>query len=289
MQKYRVAGPNNELYLCSGQAVAFEIWASAVPSDLQIFAKSAKGTPTMRLTYDGLNVEKSLPSASQMALSFNSVLPVSHKLEWTQVTVGGKAYYTTGTVVIANSSAQDSILSLGELKWTFDDHGAYGFFRIPDQTQSEELMLMSTPTTYQTACAVVSTLNTETSVKSRNVAVSSEKVSLGNDFDVSVETSDDVKELLVRDDSGALVTPAKVAAETSDGRTVWSITLHPESLGEKTYSLSGVNEYGIENSNSADVTVTVEDKTDGKEHLSFFEKLVAFFARIINFLKSLFR
>lgn len=289
IEKYRVAGPNNELYLCSGQAVAFEIWASAVPSDLQIFAKSAKGTPTMRLTYDGLNVEKSLPSASQMALSFNSVLPVSHKLEWTQVTVGGKAYYTTGTVVIANSSAQDSILSLGELKWTFDDHGAYGFFRIPDQTQSEELMLMSTPTTYKTACAVVSTLNTETSVKSRNVAVSTEKVSLGNDFDVSVETSDDVKELLVRDDSGALVTPAKVAAETSDGRTVWSITLHPESLGEKTYSLSGVNEYGIENSNSADVTVMVEDKTDDKEHLSFFEKLVAFFARIINFLKSLFR
>ncbi len=289
IEKYKVAGPNNELYLCSGQAVAFEVWATAVPTDLQIFAKSAKGSPTLKLTYDGLDVEKTLTSATQMTYSFNSLLPVAHKLKWTQVTVDGKAYYTTGTLVLANSSAQDTILSLGKIKWTFDTHGAYGFFRIPDETTSEQVLLMSTKSTCNEAYSIVSSLYTNTNISSEDVSVPASKPVAGESAVVTIKTSSDVKTLLIKDENGNLIGPEnveQVASSLEDDTTTWLVTLTFGESGTYVYTVTGVNEYGREGKESASFTVTVLKQNEEKK--SFFEKLQGIFEKIIEFFKKLF-
>ena len=292
IEKYKVAGPNNELYLCSGQAVAFEVWATAVPTDLQIFAKSAKGSPTLKLTYDGLDVEKTISSATQMSYSFNSLLPVSHKLKWTQVTVDGKSYYTTKTFVLANSSEQDTILSLGKLKWTFDTHGAYGFFRIPTETTSEQVLLMSSKATYNKACSVVSSLYTSTAISQSDVSLPDLKPAAGESTVVSIKTSNDVKTLLIKDENGNIVEPEsieKVVSELEDDSVTWLVTLSCSQSGTYVYTVNGVNEYGLEGKKGTSFTVTVvEPEKADEEKKSFFEKLQGFFKKILSFFKELF-
>lgn len=293
IEKYKIAGPNNELYLCSGQAVAFEIWATAVPTDLQIFAKSAKGSPTLKLTYNGLDVEKTLSSATQMAYSFNSLLPVSQKLKWTQVTVDGKAYYTTGTLVLANSSAQDTILSLGKLKWTFDTHGASGFFRIPTKTTSEQVLLMSTKATYKEAYSIVSSLYTKTAISSDDVTVPESDLVVGENVVITVKTPDDVKKLVIRDKDGNIVEPEnveKIVSGVDNDETYWNVTLKFDEAGTYVYTVTGVNEYGLEGSEGATFTVTVETSSEpSEEEKSVFEKLRGLFEKIIEFFKRLFK
>ena len=293
IEKYKIAGPNNELYLCSGQAVAFEVWATAVPTDLQVFAKSAKGTPTLKLTYNGYNTEKTLSSATQMAYSFNSLLPVSQKLKWTQVTVDGKAYYTTGTLVLANSSAQDTILSLGKLKWTFDTHGASGFFRIPTETTSEQVLLMSTKATYNKACSIVSSLYTKTAISDENVTLPETNPVAGEDVVITVKTPDDVKKLVIRDKNGNVVEPEsveKIVSGIDNDETYWSVTLSFDEAGTYVYTVTGVNEYGLEGSEGAVFTVTVETKNEAsEEEKSVLEKLRGLFEKIIEFFKKIFK
>ena len=295
IEKYKIAGPNNELYLASGQAVAFEVWATAVPTDLQIFAKSAKGSPTLKLTYDGFDAEKTLSSATQMSYSFNSLLPVSHKLKWTQVTVDKKSYYTTGTLVIANSSAQDTILSLGKMKWTFDNHGAYGFFRIPTETTSEQVLLMSTKSTCDKAYSIVSALYTNTAINQSDIGVSENVISVGKSTVVTIKTSADVKTLLIKDENGNIVEPEsieKVIGELESDETTWNVTLSFGEKGTYVYTVTGVNEYGHEGKDGATFTVTVEKGEAAAEETekekSFFEKLRGFFKKLADFFKRLF-
>lgn len=293
IEKYKIAGPNNELYLAYGQAVAFDVWATAVPTDLQIVAKSAKGSPTLKLTYNNEEVEKTLSSATQMTYAFNSLLPVGNKLKWTQTTVDGKSYYTTGTIVLANSGAQDTILSLGKLKWNFDTTGAYGFFRIPTtETATEQVSLMATKATVNEAYSIVSSLYTKTSISSDDVTVPESSVASGDSVVITVKTPDDVKTLLIKDKNGNVVEPEsieQVASSLETETTTWNVTLSFSEAGTYVYTVTGVNEYGYEGKEGGSFTVTVEQQsTPDEQKKSFLEKLQGFFEKIINFFKKLF-
>ncbi len=131
LEKYKLAGPNNELYLAKGQAVAFEIWATAVPDEVQLGMKSVKGNPVVKITYNGQENTKdplTLKTATEMNYIVNNLLPTDGKLTWSEVVIDGTVYYRTGTVVIQNTADDDSILSLTSMKWTFtgvDQHGHY--------------------------------------------------------------------------------------------------------------------------------------------------------------------
>lgn len=141
IEKYKLAGPNNELYLAKGQAVAFEIWATAVPDEVQLGMKSVQGVPKFTITYDGNSSEKEVRTATEMNYIVNSILPVGSKLTWSEVVVDGVKYYRTDTVVVENTSDDDSILSFTSMKWTFTGVGQYGHYETTvDETNVVSLM-----------------------------------------------------------------------------------------------------------------------------------------------------
>ncbi|MDD6145503.1 MAG: hypothetical protein PUB43_00450, partial [Oscillospiraceae bacterium] len=293
LEKYKNAGPNNELYLCSGQAVAFDIWATAVPSDVQFSAKSAKGQAVVSLSYNSQTAEKTLTTATEMYYSINSILPITNKLTWTQVTVDGTAYYTTGTIVIANSAEQDTILSIGNIKWTFAVAGAEGHFRIPTEPVAESVSLMATRQTLSRAYASVSSMYTDLSLSDEDVSIENSEPTVGEDIVITVNTSDDVKTLLIKDADGNVIQPVsleEIASELeNDSTKQWKITLNESEAGTYVYTVTGVNEYGLEGSDSVEFTVTVTaiPDADREETKSFLEKLKGFFERIIEFFKKL--
>ena len=308
IEKYKLAGPNNELYLAAGQAIAFEIWATAVPSDVQLFLKSASGTPTFSFTANGVTIDLNVTSGTMMAYSLNSFMPTGNKLKWTQTSLDGKYYYTSGTIVIANSSEQDGILSLGEMKWTFSKVGGQGYFRIPSSTaETEEVKLMTTALTYNNAVSVVSTMYTDTSIAASDITTSDTPVVKGEDTVITINTSSDVKTLLIKKADGTVVEPVnieQVASDIENDSVTWQVTLSCDDAGTYTYTVTGVNEYGGENKNPTSFTVTVEtpveettsgateDTTtsdgDTETKQTFLQKLTGFFSKIIEFFKKLF-
>ncbi len=132
LETYKKAGPNNELYLAKGQAVAFEVWATGIPDSVQIGASSAQGTATFGVTYGENSGEKVLNTSTEMYYDVNDLLPVGGKLTWTRTTVGDTTYYKTNTIVLQNNSATDSIMSISNVKWTFTGVGQNGHFKVND-------------------------------------------------------------------------------------------------------------------------------------------------------------
>ncbi len=158
---YSVAGPNNELYLASGQAVAFEAWATAIPDSVQIGAKSAQGTATLGVTYGDNTVEKELTSATDMYYAINSLLPVGGKLTWSRTVIDGVTYYKTNTILISNNSTEESIMSISNIKWTFSNVGYTGHAQIGGDVVDEPVedeptvMLMASNYTVSSAYAMM--------------------------------------------------------------------------------------------------------------------------------------
>ncbi len=153
LEMYKKAGPNNELYLASGQAVAFEVWATGIPDSVQIGASSAQGTATLGITYGDNTVEKVLNTSTDMNYSINSMLPVGGKLTWTRTVVDEVTYYKTDTIVVQNTSDTDSIMSVSNVKWNFTGVGQNGHFQVNDVPV--EVALMSDGDTVNTAYAML--------------------------------------------------------------------------------------------------------------------------------------
>ncbi len=167
LEKYKLAGPNNELYLAKGQAVAFEIWATAVPDEVQLGMKSAQGNPKFTVTCNESSGEQSIKTATEMNYIINALLPDDGKLTWTEVVVGGDTYYKTGTLVVQNTSEDDSILALTSMKWTFtgvDQHGHYAV----NAAEEAQISVMSNDETVSTAYMMMRANSTDTETDEDN-------------------------------------------------------------------------------------------------------------------------
>lgn len=96
---YTNYGPNNEVYLSRGQAIAFEISDMSNVDTIQIGAKAPSGNTTMQIKVDGNDVQtQELTTASDMYYKLDSVT-------------------ANKTVVITNTGA--NLLSLTTLKVTY--------------------------------------------------------------------------------------------------------------------------------------------------------------------------
>ena len=264
IETYKKAGPNNELYLAKDQAVAFEIWATSVPTDVQLGTKLAHGDPTLTISYASKTTDLKLKTATDLYYSLNSVLPNDGKLTWRQVTgADGNRYYTTGTVVVQNTGVEGSILSITNLKWTFSQNGGKGFFRIPTPVEDEKVTLASTLNTQATAYSLM---------RMRTAALDVEKIeepevvtdNQGNSVvTVKIKTTSDVSSVVVTDENGNPGAAEKVECISTpvegEDALEWTVTFTTDELGTHTYLVAGAYENGYTDmSKAVSVTVTLE-------------------------------
>ncbi len=289
LEMYKKAGPNNELYLAQNQAVAFEIWATAVPDDVQIGVKSATGAPVFTVSYGANTVSTEINSATEMYRSINSVLPVGGKLAWTNVQVGDVTYYTSGVVVIQNTSAAESVLSLTNMKWTFTGAGAYGHYAENYDEATENLALMSNVETQSYAYTAMSMRYADLEIGEDDVSVS-DNITENDKVVITIETSTDVSSLVIKDANGKLVTPESVSSvvkplENEDVKE-WTVILSETGAGTYTYTVSAAYENGYTGDNEP-VTITVTVSAVEEEETTWFEKIIGFFRTVLDFFAKL--
>lgn len=292
LEMYKKAGPNNELYLAQNQAVAFEIWATAVPDDVQIGVKSATGAPVFTVSYGANTVSTEINSATEMYRSINSVLPVGGKLAWTNVQVGDVTYYTSGVVVIQNTSAAESVLSLTNMKWTFTGAGAYGHYAENYDEATENLTLMSNVETQSLAYTAMSMRYADLEISEDDVSVS-DNITENDKVVITIETSTDVSSLVIKDANGKLVTPESVSSvvKTFENEDVkeWTVVLSETGAGTYTYTVSAAYENGYTGDNEP-VTITVTVSAVEEEETTeptWFEKIIGFFRTVLDFFAKL--
>lgn len=103
---YTNFGPNNEVYLANGQAIAFKL-SVADPSNIasiQLAAKSPNGGATAKVNADG--TETPIATATEMYYT------ITHRVTWGSGTAG-----ESNTIVVANIG--NNILSLTNIKITY--------------------------------------------------------------------------------------------------------------------------------------------------------------------------
>lgn len=302
---YKNAGPNNELYLAKDQAVAFEIWATAVPTDIQIGAKLACGSPALTVSYASKTTELKISTATDIYYSFNSILPNDAKLVWKQVEgADGNNYYTTGTIVVQNTGEEGSVLSITNLKWTFSQFGGKGYFRIPTSFENEVVMVAATNNTSANAYSLMKMRTAELGVEYMN------KPSVVTDEDgnsvvtLRLKTSSDVDSLIVTDEKGNVIPEHQiecVANQLDENVVEWTVTITTSEVGTYTYVVTGAYENGYtDSSKSVKVVVTIENppadvqpdnddsETDDDSDGTFFDFITGIYNKIIEFFRTIF-
>ena len=183
MADYTSYGPNNELYLANGQAVAFVLKASGDVADIQIALKAiqeSKAAHAVITTTDGkVLFDGDIATATDM---YHSILDANNKI-----------------VVITNTG--DGILSITNLKVTYSE--------MPGATDTLSLT-MDEKSALAALSAVDEVLNPKTPFEPGKVDVRVE------DKDITVITSPDVDGIEI---DGEKVTDFTVDSET--GNRIW--------------------------------------------------------------------
>ena len=309
VSKYTAGGPNNELYLLKDQAVAFEIWASVIPDDVQISAKAVgTDTPEMFISYTTTagtyTATETIRTSTDLYYSIDALLrgQSQGQLNWTPVTgADGNTYYTSGTVVIQNLT--EGIISITNLKWTFPSAGIGYYENLANggvQTvEDEPLMLMSSYSTFAMARSSLRAVNADLEITEDDIVIENDTVTAGESISIKVTTSTDVETLVIRDENGNIITPGSIESfvETIDDEDVkqWYVTLETSEAGTYSFSVTGAYENGYEASESVVITVTVENATpdteqgsdENENESSILDTITGFFARLADFFKKI--
>ncbi len=304
IETYKNAGPNNELYLAKDQAVAFEIWATSVPTDVQLGAKLACGEPKLTISYASKTTDISMKTATDIYYSLNSELPNDAKLTWKQVRGSdGNNYYTTGTVVVQNTGKEGSVLSITNLKWTFSQNGGKGYFRIPTPIEDEVVTLAATSDTPMMAYSLM---------RMRTAALGLEMIQQprvirdmnGDGFIiVNLKSSLDVDSFVVTEIRGksTSATDIECVASHIDGQDYieWVLMIPANEVGTFSYEVAGAYSNGyVDGSKTVNFTISVtpftEDeinssgKVERPEAAPIISLVEEWFAQFIEFIRTVF-
>ena len=298
---------NNELYLDGGQAVAFQIVSTVPPADIQIGAKLAKGSPKMTI-YNGTNYGSiAINTATDMNYSLYSLLPESACIKWTPVIIVDNVFYTSGTIVIENDSLIGNILSITDVKWTFNVSNAYGYFYRPSQhekrsaPQALDLAVNSDTDVQSKSLLMMRGANLD--IDDEDVTVENPVVAPGEQTVINITTSSDVNDIRITDQNGNIITADELdyIIIELDGREYkeWTVSITQNETGTFTYDIVGVYENGYYDTEYAvTVTVTVEnvettviDEETGEEESiqTLLQRIIGYSQRsvisLLNYLK----
>ena len=241
IKQYTDFGPNNEAYLASNQAIAFQLMANKVPESVQLGAKLAAGN-TATLHFNGKALQ-TISTATDMYYELNG-------LNWTKDPDG--SIFRSEVVVLQNKTS-DGIISLTNIKVT----GGAAFVVASDNPVNElklaeepVVMAVATPQMAARALKLVA-VNNEPAPEVISVVADQSDVKVGDTVKITVTTNADADYILVND--------TKVATFTEDenGNRVWVYETKAEKAGETNFSVSALSTDGHESEEST-CTVNIQ-------------------------------
>ena len=287
---YKEAGPNNELYLRKGQAIAFHIMSDRAfePESLQLGIKTvgqvSDSTQTDLLVMNSAYTTPGMITVKGGTEMFRRLTPY---LVWEENALEQGIYKTKYPIIIVNNS--DTIVSLTNFKWTYSE---------AQSAEQQGLMLAVTSSTPEAAVMAFRrysvSLEEDESFSPENVNIewSSTDLVEGSHATVEITTPVDVVGVTV---DGNEVTDCVI---DENGNKKWTFTFTVTQTGEQSYSVVFADKDGNLSEKIRTETIYVDeapetpenDNTDNESSNpvnSFFERLVAFILRLVELWRSL--
>lgn len=214
---YENYGPNNELYLAEGQAIAFDLVVPANVADVQIGMKSANGSAAVATLalYDVATGEMIANSSAEIAEATSATDRYYSIKKYVPADATAAKTYT-----ISFQNTGDGILSITNIKFTHTSAPASNEIGIGITKDSANTVLKLLNNGAETAAPeVILDADLEVSVRSKSVKV-------GSNVAVKATTSADVEYLMV---NGQKVT--KYSENKATGERSWSVNVKADKAG----------------------------------------------------------
>ena len=256
---YQSDGPNNEVYLASGQSIVFALQTVGTTKPAGVYVSMKSPTGEVKVRYGsaaevvsastGLKYEeRNMVTTSDMYYEIPE-----NVLSWEPQADG--TWKTKVAVQIANTSTpgQGQILALTNLKVTYasaptDNNGEVIFTTTQQQsqvayTQIRDLMAELYADSYDTEI--------------RSAAFATRTIDVNKTTELNVVTSTDANVLIIRDKKGNVITPESISYEDKDGERHWKLTMTHKVSGIYIYKVSVEAAYGIMTETPATVVAYV--------------------------------
>ncbi|MBR2730376.1 MAG: InlB B-repeat-containing protein [Clostridia bacterium] len=117
LQDYKSIGPKNEVYLNPGQAIAFSLTTSAqtTPAKLSLGLRQVEGGSGAQVTVyskDSTGVQVNVSGSTELYRD------IGNAVAWQATT--GAACTTSAPIIIANTGASGTVISITKLKWSYN-------------------------------------------------------------------------------------------------------------------------------------------------------------------------
>lgn len=236
---YSAIGPNNEVYLKPGQAIAFKIYASTGSlTSIQVGAKSADGSSAT------LHTELTKPDGSiyDINTSINTSTSLFYSLTGSQDAATFLDDNGYVNVMITNNGEADSILSITDIKVGYSDIPSAQVELLADEEVKTfaSFRLMKLVPNYDIIDAKIN----------GNVKILRQTT-------MNVTTTTDVTSLRVINKYGFNLYPRTSYVDNEDGTRTWTIKFTPLILGKQRYSITG---YGKDGTSGTSLSINVNVK-----------------------------
>ena len=266
--KYLEAGPNNEVYLAKGQAIAFHLVSDKpiTPTSVELGMKTVFGKSSevaLMNTNDLTPRYVTVSGAHEMFRRLQSVIVWDEEV----LATTGK-YQTKYPIVIVNTS--DSILSLTHLKWAFANAEAEGDLQVVVNSETPAM-----------AYAAARTVMTAFPYTDEDIKMEWSDTSLkeGSEVTLTITTPADIAKITI---DGIEITECTV---DENGNKVWTYTFTVVETGENTYDILLFANNGKVSQPMVTETITVSEDSGT---MSPFAAILEFIKSILAFFRSLF-
>lgn len=255
---YASDGPNNEVYLASGQAIVFALQTVGKTKPAGVYVSMKSPTGEVKVQYG--SADETVSESTGLKYEERNMVTTSdmyyeipeNVLSWEKQQNG--TWKTKVAVQIANSGTprQGQILALTNLKVTYasepENGGEVRFTTTQQQsqvayTQIRDLMAELYADSYDTEI--------------RSAAFATRTIDVNKTTELNVVTSTDANALIIRDKKGNVITPESISYEDKDGERHWKLTMTHKVSGIYIYKVSVEAAYGIMTDTPATVVAYV--------------------------------
>ena len=236
INNYKAIGPNNEVYLISGQTIAFKLTADGeLPTSIDIGAKSANGADT-KLHVSVYN-EDSEYAVAEISQDLSTSTAMFYNLLGDKT--AGEVFGNGNTIyVYVDTNEAGGILSLTDLKVAYGNTA--GSISITSDT--DLVKRTAAPVQQEEAkCDILSAEFTADSVKRNQKAT------------MQIVTEPDVESLEVLNQSNVAVKLTIDGTEVdAEGNKVWTVRFTVTSTGNQSYTVTGYDAEGNSGASASD-------------------------------------
>lgn len=254
--EYQSNGPNNEVYLKSGQTIVFALQTAGTIKPAGVYVSMKSPTGEVKVQY-GSAAETVNPSTGLKYEERNMVTTSDmyyeipeNVLSWEQQANG--TWKTKVAVQIANiSDTAGQILALTNLKVTYASDPTNGEVRFTTTQQQSQVAY----TQIRDLMAELYADSYDTEI--RSAAFATRTIDVNKTTELNVVTSTDANALIIRDKKGNVITPESISYEDKDGERHWKLTMTHKVSGIYIYKVSVEAAYGIMTDTPATVVAYV--------------------------------